>query len=117
MGRADDSFLKRQIFMESIGVLVLEDGKEGPYYGDRVRKVALRSREGLGSGSRLKEEESEVDEDSRPSASMCVWEDNEHGCPAVVEGAEEMNSVHLVPMYVLVCGISAGAILLTLHSV
>ena len=85
MGRVDDSFLKRQIFIESIGVLVLEDGKEGPGYGDRVRKVALRRREGLESGSRLKEEESEVDKDYCPDVSECAWDDDDYCHLAVVK--------------------------------
>ena len=80
---------------ESAGPLVLEDGEEGPGDSDRTREVALGRRKSVGSGGRLKEEESEEDEDFRPDTRTCGncvdaeclegGEENEHSRPAVVE--------------------------------
>ena len=85
---------------ETAGALVLEDGEEGPGDSDRTREVALGRRKSVGSGGRLKEEESEEDENFRPDTRTCGncvdaeclegGEENEHGRPAVVEGEGEM---------------------------
>ena len=86
---------------ETAGALVLEDGEEGPGDSDRTREVALGRRKSVGSGGRLKEEESEEDEDFRPDAGTCGncidaecfegGEENEHGRPAVVEREGQVN--------------------------
>ena len=93
-------FLKRRIFIES-WCAGSEDGKDGSGDGDRTRKITLGRRAGLGSSGRVKEEESEEDEDFRPDTRTCGncvdaeclegGEENEHGRPAVVEGEGEVD--------------------------
>ena len=98
--QAQDCEYEGTVVDETAGALVLEDGEEGPGDSDRTREVALGRRKSVGSGGRLKEEESEEDEDFRPDARTCGncvdaeclegGEENEHGRPAVVEGEGEM---------------------------
>ena len=64
--QAQDCEYEGTVVDESAGPLVLEDGEEGPGDSDRTREVALGRREGVGSSGRLKEEESEENEDLSP---------------------------------------------------
>ena len=89
----DSNFEETNVHRDS--VLVPEGCKEGPGSGDRICKVVLGRREGLGSSvaSRKKRARQTKTFVQTPAH---AWEDDDHVPSAAVEGEGDMKPEHVV---------------------